>query len=420
MLFRFVARLVPEIQRAGGAMHLEFMRSIDTYVGSACLLVVRVLWRMFDGARARNTHPDSISTVMFQKFFGIGSIVNALPTLRRFRRQYPDAHFVFVTFPAQEEIVRLSGLADDVRVIDNRNLARLVLSTLATLRALTRRGVDMSVDLEFFTRFPMLLACLSGAAVRVGFDSRQDATRRALLTHPTSFNNHAHIARNYLAMAEAVGMDCSGEDLDIGLPSVGAGRPETVHRFLGDDRRQPLATLVAGVSELCTLRAWPTTHFAELIRRMESQWPDTVFALIGTAEQRPRIDDVIRLAGGDAPHLLNLAGRTSFLEAVALIEASSVVISNDGGPAHIAAAHDVPVVVMYGPETPVIYRPLSDKAHVFYEPPFCSPCLNALENKAHVFCPHTQCMYNITVDAVFSAVSEVLGTSGPGHGLRVA
>ncbi len=401
-------------------MRLEFMRGVDTYVGAACLLVVRVLWRLFDGARARTTDPDAVGTVMFQKFFGIGSIINALPTLRRFRRQYPDAHFVFVTFPAQEEIVRLSGLADEVRVIDNRNLARLALSTLSTLWDLTRRGVDISVDLEFFTRFPMLLSCLSGAGVRVGFDSRQDATRRALLTHRTSFNNHAHIARNYLAMAEAVGMGCGDEDLDIGLPSVGAARMETIHRFLGDDRHKTLVTLVAGVSDLCTLRAWPTSHFAELIRRMETQWPDTVYALIGTAEQRPRIDDVVRLAGGEAPHLLNLAGRTSFLEVAAMIEASSVVISNDGGPAHIAAAHDVPVVVMYGPETPVIYRPLSDKARVFYEPPFCSPCLNALENKAHVFCPHTQCMYNITVDAVFGAVSEVLGKGGPGHGLRVA
>ncbi len=82
------------------------------------------------------------------------------------------------------------------------------------------------------------------------------------------------------------------------------------------------------------------------------------------------------------------------------------MVSNDSGPAHFAAVTDLPVIVLFGPETPQLFRPLGN-ATVITAGLACSPCVN-VGNQRRSMCTDNQCMKRIPVSQVFAAVRVAL------------
>jgi heptosyltransferase-2 len=104
--------------------------------------------------------------------------------------------------------------------------------------------------------------------------------------------------------------------------------------------------------------------------------------------------------------VLNLCGKTELVDALDILAAADVALTNDSGLLHVAAAVDRPLVALYGSSTPDFTPPLTRKATVIYERIDCSPCFERT-------CPlkHFACMYNISVDKVEHAVVAQLTRS---------
>ncbi|HEY8047764.1 MAG TPA: lipopolysaccharide heptosyltransferase II [Ramlibacter sp.] len=145
-------------------------------------------------------------------------------------------------------------------------------------------------------------------------------------------------------------------------------------------------------AEFGPAKRWPAIHYAELAKLL-----DAPVVLLGSAREAPLCDEICTEA--DAHECMNLAGKTSLLDAFALIAAARAVISNDSGLMHVAAAFGVPQVALFGSSSPHHTPPLNDRASVIwlrddaaYQPPLdCSPCFQRE-------CPlgHTRCLYDIT------------------------
>jgi len=143
-------------------------------------------------------------------------------------------------------------------------------------------------------------------------------------------------------------------------------------------------------------KRWPAIHYAELARTL----PLPV-VLLGSSKEAPLCEEISHEAG--AGRCINLAGKTSLLDAFALIAGAKTVVSNDSGLMHVAAAFGVPQVALFGSSSPRHTPPLSDKATVIwlrddpaYQPPLdCSPCFERE-------CPlgHTRCLYDIRPERV--------------------
>jgi heptosyltransferase II len=122
--------------------------------------------------------------------------------------------------------------------------------------------------------------------------------------------------------------------------------------------------------------------------------------IIGAAGDVERAGEVAQLM---RTKVANLAGRTSIAELKAVLSLSSVLISNDTGAAHVAAALGVPTVVVFGPTEHFATRPLSDVAAVVRHDVECSPCM--LKD-----CPiDHRCMTRVEVDEVYAAAKHLLG-----------
>ena len=98
-----------------------------------------------------------------------------------------------------------------------------------------------------------------------------------------------------------------------------------------------------------------------------------------------------------------LTGKTDLALTAAVLKASDLLVTNDTGPAHVAAAVGCPVVVIFGPTNPVTTRPFSTTAEVVRRPPDCAPCM--LRD-----CPiDHRCMTAVTPEEVFERAAHALG-----------
>jgi len=121
-------------------------------------------------------------------------------------------------------------------------------------------------------------------------------------------------------------------------------------------------------------KRWPIEHYAGLVCRLEKAYPQCRFAILGGAEDRA-LGDLVARAGG--PRCLDLTGRLSLPEMVEWIRLSDLVITNDTGPMHVAAALGRPVVAVFGPTEPRRTGPYGQLDHVLQLDLPCVPCMKS-------------------------------------------
>jgi ADP-heptose:LPS heptosyltransferase len=112
------------------------------------------------------------------------------------------------------------------------------------------------------------------------------------------------------------------------------------------------------------------------------------------------------LAATCGPRCFSFAGKTSLAELPPLYSLAAVMVTNDSGPAHFAAASRLPTIVLFGPETPKLYQPLGS-SQAIYAGLACSPCVGA-HNHRKTACSDNICMKAIGVEQVYAAVESVL------------
>jgi heptosyltransferase-2 len=201
----------------------------------------------------------------------------------------------------------------------------------------------------------------------------------------------------------ALGLE-PGEPLPKRLPEPrlevdAAAQRSVIERLeLGGDR--PVAALMPG-AEHGAAKCWPQPYFAELARRLEREG----FAvwLLGSPRDTAAGASIASMSGGAA---VNLCGQTKLIEALDLLGAAQVAVSNDSGLLHVAAAVGTPVVALYGSSNPVYTPPLTERREILYLDLECSPCF-ARE------CPlgHLRCLKEIKPETVFEKAMRLVERS---------
>jgi ADP-heptose:LPS heptosyltransferase len=225
------------------------------------------------------------------------------------------------------------------------------------------------------------------------------------------------MAQNYLRLVEALAGPASLPAAtlvppiahrDVGAAEQAAVRATLARVFGPASLRVRLVLVNANASELLPQRRWPAAHFVALIGQVLAEFDDVLVLLIGASEDRAT---TAAIAGevGDA-RCVDVAGRFALAELPALFSVSTLLVSNDSGPAHFAAVGPLPVIALFGPETPVLFRPLGNARVITAGLP-CSPCVNA-GNQRRTRCTDNQCMKRIGVAEVFAAVRALLAAGG--------
>lgn len=182
-------------------------------------------------------------------------------------------------------------------------------------------------------------------------------------------------------------------------------QPETAAAALakhGLNTDAPVLALCPG-AEFGPAKRWPERHYAETARHYLARgWQVWLF---GSAKDTPVAEAIAGAAGGACRVL---TGRTSLAEAIDLLSLASLVVSNDSGLMHVAAAVGRKLVVPYGSSSPAFTPPLSHTVRVLNLGLSCSPCFQRE-------CPlgHLNCLNQLEPARVLAAAAELLDEAQP-------
>src|SRR5512135_2050166 len=185
-------------------MNIDLMRKVDYYAGIPLCFLATLLVRIAGLlAGQKSAAPRK---VLFIELSEMGSAILVDPAMRKLRRA-ADAELHFLIFKSNAASLRLLGTVPEGNVFTIRedNFFNLALDSARFLFWARRRGIDLAIDLELFSRYSALLTGLSGAARRVGFHAFNDEGlyRGDMLTHRVAYNPHLHIAKNFIALVNA-------------------------------------------------------------------------------------------------------------------------------------------------------------------------------------------------------------------------
>ncbi|MFA7242298.1 MAG: lipopolysaccharide heptosyltransferase II [Sulfuricellaceae bacterium] len=319
----------------------------------------------------------------------VGDAVMAQPLFRRLREHDPER--VLDAFAPSWVAPVLERMAEINRVVINPFAhGELRLKVRWNMgRSLRRDAYRHAIVLPNSLK-SALLPFFAGIPLRTGYIGEMrhlllnDARRLDKLALPL-------MVERFAALAERPGAPLQ-RPVPFPRLSVDVAQQCATLDKLGLAADKPVAAFCIG-AEYGAAKRWPARHFARLAQLLAA---DYEIWLLGSQKDAAIGAEIVALSHGAAR---NLCGATDLGEAVDLIATSALVVSNDSGLMHVAAALDKPMAALYGSSSPGFTPPLSDKARVLTLNLPCSPCFKRT-------CPlgHLDCLEKLTPEQVEAGI----------------
>ena len=331
----------------------------------------------------------------------LGDMLCAVPALSALRRAYPNARIALAGLPwAARFVERYPHLLDELIVFPGAigfpEQEETDAHLPAFLIALRARCFDLAIQLHGSGGVANDIVEGMGARLNAGFIKPDEAMREGVfIPWPDDLPEPAR----YTALMERLGIDARALDLEIPLTDDDERECDAIVDACAINRDK--LVLVHPGAQLPS-RRWPVQRFGEVARALlEAGWQ---VAVTGSAAEAPLTARVTGDAGAQA---IDLAGRTSLGALAALVAKAKLIVCNDTGLSHVAAAMRTPSVVIASGSDTRRWAPLDQARHrVLADWPACRPC-------AFRECPHDhECALNVSVrsvlDVAFAHLEEAL------------
>jgi ADP-heptose:LPS heptosyltransferase len=393
------------------------IRALDYWLGVPATALLTGIRRLLP------EHRTAPKKILFLKFIEQGATVLAQDAIARATRAVGRENLFFCVFESNRAILDVTDVIppQNILVIRDQALTTFAADFLNAAMFARRHGIDTVIDMEFFSRASAIFAFLSGAATRVGLHrfTGELPYRGDLMTHRIQYLPHLHISQQYSILVEASLRDPHDQPLlKIPLDDIRAGATASAPSFVASpqalqemrqriaaDDASPIVVLNPNASDLLPLRKWQTSKFADLARKILDSYPQSKIVLTGGPSERAGAEQLC--ADIRSPRVVSMAGHTSLPELLTLYSVADVLVTNDSGPGHFSSLTPVHAIVLFGPETPRLFGPLSKSSTVIWKELACSPCVSVFNHRLSP-CRNNVCMQTITVDEVFDAVKSAV------------
>ena len=318
--------------------------------------------------------PDKLTTkIAIVKLSSLGDVIHAIPVARALRRAQPGIHLAWIVEAREYALLKDHPDLDTVVPVDTRRWRRLirrpsgvreVVGKIGRLRGRIRAArFDVALDLQGLIKSGLLTA-YTGAPLRIGFTA--DHCREGL---NCLFTNRrvrppaeaVHVVDQYLALLAPLGIPPGPVEFHVPVP---ARAMLGMDNFLGEQGVKSRDLLVAvnpGAGR--ENKQWPVAHFRRLVDRLASEPNVRVLLLWGPDE----VHMARQIRDGSSARAI-LAPPTDLHELAALLSRASLMVANDTGPLHLAAALGTPSLGLFGPTRAARNGPYGPQCHGLQSP----------------------------------------------------
>lgn len=324
----------------------------------------------------------------------LGDVIHCLPILAALRKRWPSTHLAWVVNRSFQGVLQGHADLDELIVYDRSGKGfdpSGVRAAADLFQKLRRGGFDLSIDLQGLLR-SALMTMATGARTRVGVADAREGASWFYTDTIDAPRMSLHAVDRVRRVASALGADAS--EPQFKLPIQDVDRRWAMEKLAGISSPR----IILNVGARWATKRWPTHHFAAIGRRAFHELGAGLIA-IGSAADRSLVDRLIRDLG-PVP-ILDLCGGTSLPQLAALAALSNLVISNDTGPLHLAAAAGARVIGVYTCTSPTLTGPFGPRVATVQSCVWCAP---SFVKK----CNRLDCMSELTPNRVWPIVKSQL------------
>ncbi len=332
--------------------------------------------------------------ILILKPSSLGDVVQALPVLRLLKLHYRDAEIFWwidsALVPLLEGDPDLTGI---VRFERKRwGKPQHWPEMLRSIRWLREQNFDLVIDLQCLARSGTF-AWLARGKLLVGLDEVREGARGFYDLAVPRKSFHTHAVDWYLSVLPPLGVPVHNNFQ--WLPK----RPEISTAVKSKWKTDGARWIALQPGARWKNKRWPAEYFSQLVSLLAKKYPEAHFAILGSGDDKP-LGEIISRAAPE--HCLNLCGATSLPEMIEWVRLGDLMVTNDTGPMHVAAALGKPLVAIFGPTAPERTGPYGQLENVLRIELPCSPCLssNCSYEKPN------ECLNAISPQTVFERVQK--------------
>jgi len=362
------------------------------FIGNAIFLP-RLLFKKNEEIR-----PEEIKEILIIRTAYIGDVVMALPLLKPIRERFANAKISFLTSTNAKEVVENNPYVDEIITYDpfwfydseKREYINFI-------RGLRKRSFDLVIETRGDIREIMFLVFPLKARYKVSYDVGGGG---CFLSHVVPYNGTVHRVEYHLNITRFLGCKTC-EDVEWGI-YLTENEKKSVKEILNEEGVTPDKPVIAlHPGSRKELKCWFPERYAAVADFIASELGATVI-LTGAPDEVSLVESVKELMENRP---VVLAGKMTLRELAGVISLCSLFICNDSAPMHIAAAMKTPTIAIFGPSKSIETGPYG-KIHTVIEKDF--PCRYRCDEDVCLYKNYNQCIKDISVDDVISAVRKVM------------
>lgn len=402
-------------------MKINTIRKIDLYFGKAVCFSLTLLCKLNDLIFSPKKNFET-KQVLFIKLIEQGATVLAYDTLKKAVIKHGKSNVYFFVLKENRPILDILNIVQEQNIIELSNSSFLSTSidTIRCIFKIRSLKIDTVIDMESFSRTSAILSYLSGAKKRIGFHrfNSELSYRGDLFTHRVQFNPHLHISISYNLLYQTLTQESDIKPhpkIDLSTitylnPKFIASTPEKEKLSeelskMSNFNYSKIIILNPNASDIIIHRKWPTIHFISLAKILLSNFENSFVVFTGLQKEYQKINDIVSELNNT--RVFNMAGMLSLRELLVLYSISDILVTNDSGPGHFASLTDIHNIVLFGPESPIVFSPMSPNTHVIHTKLACSPCVNPFNHRFSP-CDDNICMTGISPELVFKKIMSIL------------
>lgn len=339
--------------------------------------------------------------ILVVRYRFIGDTILTVPFLRNLRRAYRQATIDVLVGPQSGAVLEGCPYINELIVFDTTRFHKYDSGAGRTGNffqyavQLRRRRYDL-VFLLKRSLSSALLAWLTGARYRVG---HQTEGRRIFLTHSVPWDASRHEVESTLDLLRAAHVPVVDDHLESWVSQE--EQAEIAARVPELKRAGP--RVLIHVAAAHPAKMYPLERWAEVVKVLQARLNATCY-FTGAAQDTALYDQLQALAGVKC---VNLAGKLSIRESLALYHRMDLAVCVDSGPAHMAAAAGVPTVAIFGPTDPGRWRPWGERHAAV-----CDASLKACPCVVNDTCPERPCLTSLDASVIIESALKTFWSAG--------